>query len=482
MRDEAHRDMSKSEWIDDAQKEAGDFEKLRKQNKENAISNGEKKTTVCKEINAETEWGRKARKYISVHVENQKTSIKIQAAAKLSKCSGSAKERLIAAIELAQNGFIICSISGAMDIVKSENIKYTERLEACIVVLAKVSEKIRDLSQRVVEKETVLDWKYTTQKCQRIAKTLSQAIDAYKNEKIIEKIKEELNIIMSMPNEETGISLHKDERMALKHEDERSCMVKNLSTSHKKPIIRSIHHLACTGGTIISKCIASMPNVALISEVNPMNRSGAEFSPSNPLLLLERSYRNLSKKEIIDIFRAQIKQAFEICVEDDVDLVLRDHSHTDFHTGMKESKSCAIKYHLKDDFDVISIATVRHPLDSYLSLVNSGWEKQFSPSNFNEYNRRYLEFIKTYETSKIIRYEDFCEKPKAIMKQICSELAINYDENFIERYGEQELTGDSGRKDNKFIGKRARRKIPKEFKKEIEESTYYKMLVEYLSY
>ena len=51
----------------------------------------------------------------------------------------------------------------------------------------------------------------------------------------------------------------------------------------QKITLRSIHHLACTEGTLISKCIASMPDVALISEVNPMNRF-CRFLPNNPCL------------------------------------------------------------------------------------------------------------------------------------------------------------------------------------------------------
>ena len=33
-----------------------------------------------------------------------------------------------------------------------------------------------------------------------------------------------------------------------------------------KAMIGIVHHFACTGGTVISKCLATMPKVALISE------------------------------------------------------------------------------------------------------------------------------------------------------------------------------------------------------------------------
>ena len=41
-----------------------------------------------------------------------------------------------------------------------------------------------------------------------------------------------------------------------------------------KPVIRIIHHLACSGGTLISKCISAMPNVYLLSEVHPFTDLG----------------------------------------------------------------------------------------------------------------------------------------------------------------------------------------------------------------
>ena len=100
-----------------------------------------------------------------------------------------------------------------------------------------------------------------------------------------------------------------------------------------KPTIRTLHHLACTGGTVISKCLASMPDVALVSEVNPLNRFGGKFEPTNPLLMLERSYRELSIDEIKEDFLGQIGQAVQNCAKDGVDLVIRDHSHTDFCRG-----------------------------------------------------------------------------------------------------------------------------------------------------
>jgi hypothetical protein len=64
-----------------------------------------------------------------------------------------------------------------------------------------------------------------------------------------------------------------------------------------------------------SKCLAFMPGVDLVSEVNPLNRFGSNVEPTNPLLLLERSYRDLTLEEIKEDFLGQMAQALKICCE-----------------------------------------------------------------------------------------------------------------------------------------------------------------------
>ena len=53
----------------------------------------------------------------------------------------------------------------------------------------------------------------------------------------------------------------------------------------QKPIIRTIHHLSCSGGSVLCKCIASMQNTIVISEVHP-DQLRFEFNPYDPTQLL----------------------------------------------------------------------------------------------------------------------------------------------------------------------------------------------------
>jgi hypothetical protein len=249
-----------------------------------------------------------------------------------------------------------------------------------------------------------------------------------------------------------------------------------------KPLLRTIHHLACTGGTVISKCLAAMPDVALISEVNPFNRYGSEFQPTNPLLLLEKSYRTLSTDEIIEDFARQVAHAYQICQLDDVDLIIRDHSHTDFCMGNEPLMQCPIANCLSGDYELLSVITVRHPLDSFLGMLAQGWENQFSPSTLDEYSQRYLAFLNCYDSLPMLRYEDFCNQPVAFMKNLCDIMQIGYLTGFLGEFGKFALAGDSGRKGMDTIEVRPRRPVPEQVQTEIESSHQYSELLRRLGY
>ena len=249
-----------------------------------------------------------------------------------------------------------------------------------------------------------------------------------------------------------------------------------------RPLIHTVHHLACTGGTVISKCLAAMPKVALVSEVNPLNRFGNDFEPTNPLLLLERSYRNLTLEEIKEDFLSRMGQAAKICHNDGMDLVIRDHSHTDFCMGEAPHEVTPIRDFLADQYDLVSVVTVRHPLDSYLGLLSQGWQMQFTPSTLEEYSRRYLAFLDRYRDVPLRRYEDFCAEPEEFMQELCELLELEYSSIFLDRFGSIKLSGDSGRGSNTEITSRPRRPILEGLQTELEISAAYRELLERLDY
>jgi len=250
----------------------------------------------------------------------------------------------------------------------------------------------------------------------------------------------------------------------------------------RKPVLRTVHHFACTGGTVISKCLASMPHVALLSEVNPLNRFSKDFEPAHPLLMLERSYRELRLEEIEEEFLSQIGQAVKICASDGVDLVIRDHSHTDFCIGDAPAALTPICDFLGRDYILLSAITVRHPLDSYLGLLAQGWHTQLNPSTLDEYCRRYLRFLDRYEELPRMKYECFCQDPDGFLQGLCDVLDLDFSFGYRQRFGQVRLSGDSGRRSNSEIALRSRRPIPEAVALELQTSDSYRRLLERLHY
>lgn len=100
---------------------------------------------------------------------------------------------------------------------------------------------------------------------------------------------------------------------------------------NEKPVLRVIHHLACSGGTIFSKYIVAMPNVFLLSEALPntplVNAGSPIYSPTD-IPSLDKFAKisgvdELNKK----FFVKSITMAEKHVVRQGGKMVVRYHSH-----------------------------------------------------------------------------------------------------------------------------------------------------------
>lgn len=253
--------------------------------------------------------------------------------------------------------------------------------------------------------------------------------------------------------------------------------------------IRTIHHFACTGGTLISKCIAALPNVQLLSEVDPLSTlphgpKKSKFVPTDMIGLMRRSSRGADERLLLNIFCNSLRLIYEDCAARGLRLVLRDHAHSQFCTGAeipdRPSLRQALPFGTAVKSAVKSLVTVRHPLDSYLSLVANGW-RHFQPQSLDEYAKRYLAFLEHYRDAPLVRYEEFIINPTLSMGHICQHLDIPMNPDFVDLFSLVELSGDSGRRSH-FIGTRERRKLDESIVAETGASSHYLRLCDVLSY
>jgi len=213
--------------------------------------------------------------------------------------------------------------------------------------------------------------------------------------------------------------------------------------------IRTLHHFACTGGTLISQVVAAMPNVQLLSELDPLSpleatKPGA-FVPTNMQALLQHGTRPVRQDQLLDLFSAQLEVAYRQARSHGHYLVIRDHTHSHFCTGDRIPDRPSVRELLGRVAPVVSLVSVRDPLDSFVALQLHKWV-HFEPRTFDEYCIRYLAFLDRYHDQPVMRYEDFVRNPQDEMARACEHLRLPYFDGFESLYSVFTLSGASGRK------------------------------------
>ncbi len=219
--------------------------------------------------------------------------------------------------------------------------------------------------------------------------------------------------------------------------------------SRVKHQIRLIHHLPRSGGTLISRCLASMRSVALLSEINPKSQS--IFHPLDQAqdwygLVSDaelRAFKNDSAFEFVDA----IKLICDRCNTSGLgELVLRDWSHIDF-IGFPFCADAGFDFGLKkalaDDFQSVrSVATVRHPIDQYISMrkldvLAGAWDEEAVWRGIHR-------FATAIQEMKWLRFEDFLSRPNETLEKLCDWLDIPFDITYETRWHDyRNITGDA---------------------------------------
>lgn len=224
--------------------------------------------------------------------------------------------------------------------------------------------------------------------------------------------------------------------------------------------VRLIHHFACTGGTLITKCLACSPNIQVLSELDPLSTKapGAGlYNPTDLIQLLENSNRSVSMNDKLTLFLASFDTLYTSSLRKGLRLLIRDHTHSHFCVGNQLPERPTLGDIFAGRFPTLSAVTIRHPLDSWLSLKNNDWI-EFNPATPEEYAKRYLAFLEKYAGTPLFKYENFVESPDETLAELCRELDFPYPPDYRELFGAHRFSGDSGRRGS-VISPRQRRSL-----------------------
>lgn len=254
--------------------------------------------------------------------------------------------------------------------------------------------------------------------------------------------------------------------------------------------VRALHHFACTGGTLIAKALASMPNTLVMSEIDPlsmmhMGRDQRPFGPTDLIPDLYHSPRLSGHDAILAAFAGTLGATYADLTRRGLHMVLRGHAHSQFCIHL-DRKARPDLHRIVTDImtplgvPVLGLVTVRHPMESFLSLSRNEW-LHFRPATLAEYCVRYLDFLDVHAALPLMRYEDFLDDPAHWAAWMCDRLALPFEPQFEVMLPLARMSGDSGRSSN-VIGPRPRRPVPAELAAEAAQSDSYAALCARLGY
>lgn len=215
--------------------------------------------------------------------------------------------------------------------------------------------------------------------------------------------------------------------------------------------LRIVHHLSCVGGTLITKCIASMANILVLNELDyhssltSIAQGHPSFAPSDMVSLLRQGDVEISSDLISQLLIENLRTVISDQRAIGRTVLVREHSHGLFLVGDAPMPHHSLQAILSMNFPVRAIVTVRDPAESYLSMVNAGWHTHFEPSNFGEYAKRYHAFLDAHDETPIVQYEALARTPEQSMQDICKHLDLQYFPDFQQVFGLFQFSGDSGR-------------------------------------
>lgn len=247
--------------------------------------------------------------------------------------------------------------------------------------------------------------------------------------------------------------------------------------------LRVLHHFACTGGTLIARALACQPGTSVLSEVDPFSGifvPGGGFAPSDLIHLARQDRSPPDDAVVAEMFLAQLEVLVRSYRRQGRHLVLRDHSHSHFCAGDRIGERPLLGRVLAARFPLKSAITVRHPLDSFISLQRNGWV-HFQPATLDAYAQRYLAFLDSYRDLPVFRYEAFTADPQTECAALCDHLGLETAPDWQDWLPTVRLSGDSGRRGD-TIAPRPPRLPEAALRAEAEASAAYQDLCARLGY
>jgi len=204
---------------------------------------------------------------------------------------------------------------------------------------------------------------------------------------------------------------------------------------------------ARSGGTILNRCLGSLPNVVMMSEVNPLGGGagkGQEFYKT--IKSQAKNWYEIDLKSHEDDFVTSALELHKICEKENRQLIIRDWSYINFMPDEENKhnppKKLLILDVLRGKCKLIPFVFVRDAIDIYISFSKHNIRIiKYNVEEFFEYYLTYVKFILSLNCP-IFKYEDFTSHPVKIIKSICNYSGLRYSPSFKNYNTFEKINGD----------------------------------------
>lgn len=219
-------------------------------------------------------------------------------------------------------------------------------------------------------------------------------------------------------------------------------------------MLRIIHTLGGCGGTLLSRCLGVLPEVAVLSEVNP---ASVKVNPNyNPLyqdrvwlhLLTESDVERFSGRDL-DVpgnFLDLIQVFHNRAAAANRHLVIRDWNFVEFigvPYNPNPPRRLLLYRALPPAIPTAAFAFIRHPVDQWLSLSKHLQPQDgMTPRVFCD---GYAAFLRELASSgvDVFKYEEFLDDPDNQLRAMCAKLELRFESSFRDRFHQFAMvTGD----------------------------------------
>ena len=217
--------------------------------------------------------------------------------------------------------------------------------------------------------------------------------------------------------------------------------------------IRLIHNLPRSGGTIISKCLAAQKDVILLSEIHPegvemskkMGGNPTMFDPINQSQKWNNLFGNSEYEKICNSsynFERKVDLIYQKTEVNNKKLIIRDWAFLDFFGKpfIEPSYKNSLIEALNKKFEILNLYIIRHPLELFVSCYKS--LNFFKYYDFSFFLKGYRNYYLDASKNNVFTYENFLLEPEKNLKNMCDILKVDYNDNYLIKLKDINLTGD----------------------------------------